>query len=424
MSQNLVPLDGGTTQIVVSPAYNPGFNLSPQYVVVKKLTPTPTEWVPDGRPIYDRLPTASERYKLYFGPDGNAAYVYIPVGTSSLGPGSLRVGSSGGNKFLTIQSGSVVWKYGQTPLNPVIIDLELIGMRNTRYLLAYQLYYDDAPFEAEYAVEDFSLAGYDLNVGSSTDVVVGWRYNPSYAFIDSDYQSWRNYDGVFPNYTDEAFLYWQSEYPNSYTSVKLRCPSNSAITGTASLSFQSCPTPVEGDKFCSNPEWDLQYTTEVQKDSDGQYFEFFIQYPSPQYGWKVTWTDPKIAVKNITVSGTLTLKRRPVTPLTYCNLVAYPENAVPETVTNSENEKIPLILCNLAYVDVNSVYEVEKILDIRETVNTSYQPIADWLTKAWDNNLTNLYTQVDNFPTLWMSPETCLKQEYLTLSDELIVVEN
>jgi hypothetical protein len=424
MSQNLVPLDGGRTQVVVSPTYTPGFNLSPQYTTVKKLTPAPTEWIPGGRPIYDRLPSASELYKLYFGPDDSYAYVYIPPGFSSLGVGSMQVEASGENKYMVIQSGVVVWKYGQNPINSVIVDLQLLDMRSTRYLIAYQLFYDDSVFAAEYSVEDFSLAGYEMNVGSGTDTVIGWRYTPVYAFTDSDTETWRNYDGMFPTYSDEASLYWQSEYSHAYSSIKLRCPANSAVSGTASLYYQVCPASNEVEIYCTNPEWDFQYTVEVKRDSDGQYFEFPIQYPSQQYGWKVTWSDPKVSIKNITVSGVLTLKRKPVTPLIYCQLVAYPENVVPETITNLEGEEVPLILCKLAYVDVNNVYQIEKIQDIRETVNTSYQPIADWLTKTWDENLINLYTQVENFPTLWMNPETCMKQEYLTLSDSLVVVEN
>ena len=424
MSQNLVQLNGGRSQVVVSPSYPPGVNLSPQYTSVKGLNSVPTEWVPGGRPIYDRLPSASGLYKVDFGLDNKHAYVYIEPGTSNLGVGSMQVQSSGDGKFLTIQSGTVVWKYGQNPLNPVIIDLELLDMRSTRYLIAYQLFYDDSAFEAEYLVEDFSLSGYELNVESGTDSVPGWRYSPLYAFTDSSSETWRNYDGVFTTYSGNAYLSWQSEFPHSYTMVRLDCPKNSQVSGTASLFYQVCPSQVEGDKYCNNPQWELQQVAAVGRDSEGQYFEFPILYPSKQFGWKVTWSDPKISVAGVKVSGELTLKNKPVTPLTYCQLVAYPENVIPDTILNTEGEKIPLILCKLAYVDVNNVYEVEKIQDAREIVNTNHQPIADWLTLAQDETLTLLHTQAENFPTLWMDPETSLTHEYLTLSDNLITLSN
>lgn len=423
MSQNLVPTNGGRTQIEVSPNYVPGIFLSPQYTAVKDLGSVPTEWVPGGRPIYDRLPAASERYKLYFGLDEDTAYVYIPLGNSYSGTGSVVVQSSGENKYLTVQSGVLVWKYGEIPVDPVIINLQEVDMRSTRYLLAYQLFQDDSPFEAQYTVEDYSLSGQEMEVGSATDTKEGWRYPPVYAFTNLPSQAWRNYDGFFPDYSEPAYLYWQTELPNSYSKIKLRCSSNATVSGTATLYYQSCPNPVEGETYCSNPEWLPQYSVTSQSDSQGQYFEFSIPNPNPQYGWKVQWSDPKVSIYNITVSGTITLKRKPSTALTYCKLVAYPENAVPKTAKNASNQDVPVVMCDLAYVDINNSWVVEKITDIRKTVNTPHQPIADWLTKPWDENLIRLHTQVQDYPNYWLNPGTCVSHEYAALSEYLINVE-
>lgn len=424
MSQNLIPLNGGRTRIETTPNVYLGTVLSPQYVFVKGESPRPNEWVAGGRPIYDRLPAISERYRIEFGLDGDTAYTYIPTGLGTAGKGTMQVQTSGDESYLTIQSGEIVSKYGRISVDPVIIDLRLVGMLSTRYFIGYQIFSDDAPFDAEYAVEDFSLAGYALNIGSGTDSVSGWRYTPQFAFADSSKVAWRNHDTMFPSYTGDAYLFWQSELSASYSKIKLRCPPNAVCTGTASLYYQTCPNPIQGEIYCSNPEWSIQSTTEVQKDSEGYYFEFYTPTPTPQYGWKVTWTDSEVSIAAITVTGTVTLKRKPSNPLTYCQLIAYPENAVPKATLSPSGEEIPLVLCSLAIVDVNNAYQVEKVSDIRQIVNTDYEPIADWLTRAWDTNLINLYEQVDNFSNTWMSPVDSMYPEYETLTNDLVIVKN
>ena len=423
MSQNLVALNGGRNQIETSSTFQQGVNLSRQYVDILRLNPRPTEWVPGGRPIYGRLPSASQVYQLDFGLNGDSAYAYIPVGSSRLGKGSLQVQSSGDSKFLTIQSGEIVWKYGSLTADPVIISLEEMGMINTKYLLAYQLYYDDSPFVSEYSVKNFSLSGYELNANSSTDSVEGWRYTPVFAFTDLESQTWRNYDGLFPSYSGEAFLSWQSPYPAAYSELTLRCPTNSSVTGTASLYYMTCPNPVGGETYCSSPVWILQGTTEVEKDSEGLYFKFSLPEPSYRYGWKVVWSDDKVAISRVLVSGILSLLRKPATATTFFQLAAYPENSVPKTVKNTLGIDVPITLCNLAYVDINGAYRVEKITDLREIVHTDYQPVADWLTKEFDENLINLFSQVKSYSSLWMNPQKCMRQEYASLEENSITVE-
>lgn len=423
MSQLLTPLDGGSSQIQVSTNYRPRAYLSKQYVSAKKLQPSPTEWIEGGRPIYNRLPAASERYNLHFGLDNDSAYVYIPVGTPSSGPGTLQVVTSGEDKYLVVQGGSVVWEHGDVKLDPVLIDLKLVGLRSTQYLLAYQLYFDDSPTPTPYSVEDYSLSGLELNVESSTDNEIGWRYTSEYAFTNLNDREWRNRDKFFPAYQGDAYFFWQSEFPNSYSNIKLRCPSNVVASGQASLFFQTCPSQNTEEKYCSNPEWVYDSTVEVSIDSQGYFFEFSLPYPHACYGWKVEWSNPDISLKEVLVSGVITLKRRPATGLTYCRLVAYPRNAVPSTVINSNGIEVPAVYCNLAYVDVNDIYGVEKVSDIRQTVGTDYQPIADWLTEPWDHDLINLYTQVKHFPEYWMNPSTCMNQTYTNLEQYLIQVE-
>lgn len=419
MSQDLLSLNGGLSPVVTT--VNPGQQtyLSRQYADVKSLNPYPTEWTEGGRPIYGRLPQV---YKVLFDSDPKSAYVYVPVGVPAVGPGSLQVQSSGGNKFLVIQAGVIVWREGNVPLDSVIIDLQLVGLKSTRYFIGYQLYADSSPFAAQYTVEEYSLAGSEMNLLSSTDPVTGWRYQPAFAFSNSDNFYWSNYDGLFPDFAGSPYLCWQTEYPNAYSSLKMRCPQRTAYTGTATLYYQACASSGE-EKYCSQPEWVPQETVTIQADTQGQYFEFNLEDPSFQTGWRVEWTDPRISIQSVTVSGTLTLLRRPTVPVTYCQLVAYPQNAVPDTTLNSIGEEVPVTMCGLAIVETNNIYEVTSVTDIRETINGEYQPVADWMTRTWDESLINLRRQVLNFPEYWMNPGSCLKQEYFQFEENLITVE-
>jgi hypothetical protein len=424
MSQNLVPLDGGQSKIVTSTAVQGAVYLSSQYTQANKIVPQPTEWTSGRRPIYGRLPAASQTYKLEFGMDEETAYVYVPTGNSSVGPGSLQVTKSDDNKFLLIQSGEIVWKQGNLPAVSVIIDLELLDMRSTKYLLAYQMYFDDSPFVAEYQVEDFSLSGYELSVSSNTDVVPGWRYNPVLAFTDGSEESWRNYDGLFPSYASPAELTWQAPYSHSYSIVRMRCPSNFVATGSATLHYMNCGTSLEAGTYCVSPTWVEQMTSSVSSDENGYYFEFEIPEPSYQRGWKVSWTDPKVFINRVEVSGVLSLEKKPSEATTAHQLIAYPENSVPSAITNLNGEQIPTVLCELANVDVNQFAEVEKIQDLRKIVGTSYTPVADWLTKPWDDNLMSMYDQVDNYSEVWMNPVVSMKQEYASLEKLSVTVED
>jgi hypothetical protein len=185
-----------------------------------------------------------------------------------------------------------------------------------------------------------------------------------------------------------------------------------------------CPEGDPGEKYCQNPQWDLRGETEAKTSPSGDsFYEFVFADPTPQSGWKIEWSDPNVKIKQILVSGVLTFSRKPVTPVSYCQLAAYPRNAVPKYTENSQGEKVPLYYCNLAYVDINSKYEVEKIVDARQTVNSRYQPVADWLTKPWDDNLGDLQTQVNNFPKYWMSPGSSAKFLYGRLDSKVINLE-
>jgi hypothetical protein len=79
--------------------------------------------------------------------------------------------------------------------------------------------------------------------------------------------------------------------------------------------------------------------------------------------------------------------------------------------------------CALAQVDVNTGYLLEDITDVRYIIHKDYVPVADWLTKPFDDDLINLYEQVEDYSNLWMNPTVCMKQEYLSLQKDQITVE-
>lgn len=422
MSQNLIPLNGGREKVILTPFVPAGFELSKQFTEVYKLEPIPTEWRSSGRPIYGRLPGVSERYRTSFPLDGDTAYTYIPVGEGITGPTSMAVGTSGNNRYLYIQGGSICWKYGTIAAAPVVIDIQLVGMGSARYLLAYQLVYDGSPIQAEYEVDDFNLVGYEMDVRSNTDDIKGWRYSTKNAFVNLDQLYWSNYDSYFPSYSQPAELSWQMPLPARLSKITLRCPPNTGFTGSASLYYMTCSSSNEG-VFCDDPVWTYAETVNVSKDETSQYFEFEIDSPWTVKGWKVEWTDQKMSISNIYVSGVLTLTRRPAAKSTSYALVAYPVNSIPSTIENSLGEDIPLILCKLAYVDINSEYTVTDLTDAREIVFNSYEPVAEWLTRPWDENLMSVFDQIDNYGKYWLDPIECMRQEYASLAEDDIILD-
>jgi hypothetical protein len=432
MSQQLVPVNGGVVpQIQTTTAPDRLDVLSPIYIDVKKLNTRPTQWIPDGRPIYRRLPAASEAYQINFfnvvtesnilslnenleGID-KIGYVYTPYGVSINGPESVEVVAAQGNRALLVKAGVVVWEYGKTEVLPTIVDLRTLDVGSGRYDIAYQLIYDDSPSPKLYRVEDFALTGQPLDITASTDSIIGWRYPAVNAFLNDSSLRWSNEDTYFPAYAQTpsgvAYLEWHSELTAAYTDITLRCPTGTAYSGTATLFYTS-----------DNHYAEVQ-TVEVFSDSSGQFFKFNIESPVFQTGWKVEFSSVNVSIQAVTVSGQLTLlaKTSGLIPLT--RLVMYKAGALPKTVITSGGKEIKATYCRLAIVDVDKAYNVLRVEDQRQIIHRDYMPVADWLTKPFDENLIDLYEQVIDYPQLWMAPPSCLKQEYAELTKDLITVE-
>jgi hypothetical protein len=357
------------------------------------------------------LPATSETYQINFFNLSTAegleriGYVFVPWGESINGPTSLEIVASENNQCLLIKSGVIVWEYGKTNVLPTIVDLQVLEVLSGKYQIGFQLVYDDSPILNQYQVSDFALTGQPLNISSSSDSVIGWRYPGVNAFINNGSIFWKNKDTYFPQYAQPAssFLQWQSEYTQAYTKLVLRTPSNTAYTGTATLQY------VNGSSLSN------EQTVNISRDTEGQFFEFNVVNPSLQTGWRVSFSNLDIAIDSILVSGLLTLETPQASPSPRSSLVMYPYGTLPKTVKNAVGDEIPATYCILAEVDVSVTSTVQKIVDTREIIHRDFTPVADWLTKSFDNNLIDLYEQVSAYVPLWMSPTTCMKQEYQSL---------
>ena len=416
MSQQLTPTNGGVQTLVTTPSASRLNVLSEQYLKVKGLENRPTEWVSDGRPIYRRLPSASQTYQINFEEDNSQGYVYIPWGEGSYGPTSLEVVSSDSREDLIIKSGNLVWAYGTNAVPPAIVNLAELGVGSGRYLVAYRLIFDNAPVSSVFSFEDYSLSGSEFIVSSSTDGVPGWRYPVSNSFLGSTTKVWSNYDSYFPEYVQptESFIQWQSNslfegayQPSVYLNLTLRCPPNTAFSGTATLSFVDYPDSA------------VLLKTAISTDSSGQYFYFDV----PRYienggnrAWRVDFSDLKMSIQSIRATGSL-LKASPRSgPSTQSALVIYPENTIPSTYVNTQGVQTPLAYCPLATIEVGADYRLENIQDEREITHRDYTPVSSWLTAQFDESLINLYEQVNGYSELWMNPDKCMKQEYAALA--------
>ena len=426
MSQILTPLDQGINPEIQTTSNQSRLNvLSQQYIEVNGLQSRPTEWIPGGRPIYRRLPATGETYQIDFfnivNPPNTAVaasleevgYVYVPWGASINGPISAEVVQGGSPNTFLIKAGTIVWQYGKTELVPTIVDLKVLDVASGRYIVAYQLAYDDSPTPHLYEVEDFILAGIPLNVTSSTDNVIGWRYSAENAFLGVRDRFWSNEDSLFPAsfQPSSAFIQWKSDLGQAYSRVTLRCPVGTSYKGEATLSY------VNGTVLSP------VVTVRPLSDTSGQYFEFNIDYPVLQTGWNVSFSEDKVSVQSVTVSGSLSLLTPQASPSPRARLVMYPVGTLPKTVAKLNGVEVPAVYASLAEIDIGNDNNILDIDDVRSIIHRDYTPVSDWLTKPFDRDLINLYEQVSGYSTLWMAPPKCMKQEYANLETDLIKVE-
>jgi len=417
MSQELTPIPtssgtiGLTPQITTTTQVNKPQYLSAPYKAVKNLELQPTQWVPGGRPVYGRLPAASAQYQLEFFADGGVGYVLIPPGGDQFGPGSLYVNQSENLEVLLIENGAIVWEQGTTSVYKMFIDMRQLGVQDGRYLVGYQLLYDDLPEPLPFQVADFSLAGQDFTVtdsasrafNQSEDEANPWPFPGQNLFVPgSRGLEWKNYtdfinrvpgpnNGVEPGIPEYeqpilASVEWASKFPWKLNTIKLRTKLLNDVP--------PCSLYVGVD----NPEnpWALVQTNAAQKDTTGYYWEFGTDMV-PQKAWKLEWPDgTKVNAYDLTVSGVLFIETRPSTARARAQVCIYPTNRIPDDET----------LCRLAIISVDNFKIARKPGgelwkdDIRSIITRDYEPVANWLTQYWDKQLTEMKSKVDS----WLPP--------------------
>jgi hypothetical protein len=164
--------------------------------------------------------------------------------------------------------------------------------------------------------------------------------------------------------------------------------------------FIASPDPDE--------EWELVQQSLPLRDAEGFYWEFETDLV-PQQKWKLDWGFAnRVAASKLTVSGQLYIPSKPTVPVPRAQLAIYPTNLIPEDES----------LCRLAIVSVDNFQipvrpsgELFKD-DIREIVNRDYEPIANWLTQSWDDQLIKLWGEVKNFTPRYLAPPTLLRASY------------
>ena len=440
MSQNLTPVENASGVSGITPQLTTTVNqqrikiFSQEYKDTKGLVLQPTEWNPVGRPIYGRLPAASEQYQLDFFEEGGRGYVLIPRGNDLFGPGSLYVNQSENREVLLIENGDIVWEEGTTPVYKTFVDFRELGVEDGRYLVCYQLIYDNEPQPLLFQVEDYCLAGLDFSVTDSAsqnfersaDDANPWPFPGlnMFAFAEQGVE-WKNYidlvnrspgaqAGVKPGFPDYeqpllSSVEWESAYPWKLDVIKVRT--------TLVEKIPSCSLYIESP----DPDivWELVQQAVPLKDSDGYYWEFQTDLV-PQQKWKLDWgPTTKVNASKLTVSGLLTIPTKPSAPRPRAQLAIYPTNLVPEDES----------LCRLAIINVDNFqipYRPTGELwkdDIREIINRDYEPVANWLTQYWDEQLISLWSEVKAFTPGYMAPPTLLKQSYASLEKYGITVD-
>jgi hypothetical protein len=372
------------------------------------------------------LPSASEQYQLEFFEEGGKGYVYIASGGDQFGPGSLYVNQSESREVLLIENGVIVWEEGTTAVSKTFLDFREVGVEDGRYLVCYQLIYDDEPEALPYSVEDFSLGGLDLTIEDSAsqafrmsgDAANPWPFPGANLFAPSEAGlQWKNFIDVvnrspgqqagvkpgFPEYEQPllSWVSWQSKLPWKLDTIKVRTDLTVSVP-PCSLYFAS-ENPDE--------EWELVQQIAAKVDSTGFYWEFETD-AIPQRSWKLDWGENnKVSANNLLVSGILYVEARPSVPRARAQLALYPTNLVPKDES----------LCNLAVISVDNFKLATRDSgriwkdDIRDIINRDYEPVANWLTQYWDSQLITLWEEAKGYSPLYMAPPTLLKDAYSSL---------
>lgn len=380
----------------------------------------------NGRPIYDRLPSANQRYNTSenrFNDEGNVLLKTIPNATQ-FGEGTLQVEIE--NEYLLkINSGAITWSDGETFIRDFYIGVssneDKLWQPSTTY------YKGDVIYDSEgtlYTVQENYVSDvlitFDLQNSKIFQGALGageqyvwlelFRYRPQ-AFLRTNIPS-RLLDIATVEASRSSILN-PPRFALDTDSDKTWAPPNSLnsndyliinFNGLIELedfrlfsTFNNGPTaklsykPSDEDSF-------ITLTENVIQDSSGVW-DFPIDFINNVSKLRIDFTGANsLNVSNYYISGkwlqlgTSSLRNQ---------FVAFRASS-----SYDMDDLEVLGSCVLAQVVVNDDGEISQINDTRALTYDRNESIADWLTVYWDELLLRTRTKIDSFLQDQLNPLT------------------
>lgn len=364
----MIPINGGRVSIQTADQ----IDRAPQVIseVTRRLfglQSRDTEWI-DGNPIYDRLPSVSEKYRIH-PEDSTAGRVFIGGDRKfATGPGSLQVALRQGNN-LQVNSGVVSWPLGTTNEIEQIVDITILGLESSRWFIGYELNSSDEQVAFRYLIDEESLGEVPIWEATTSSEVCGNEL--PWAFLDRD-------SNFFQNQGNPIVMTF-SQYANF---TKIRVPVT--LTGTPSVSpyittnLDTIQILPYFDSITSEYVWNSMTFT-------GAIETLTFVFPTEIF-----------SIRNILFSGEIDIVSSPENPIIGSDLVIY-NISDPEVQTST--------LCLLAYFETNTAGQITSLRDIRIITEQRNDPVAQWLTSPIDRDLRYYYDEYANYADRWMNPE-------------------
>ncbi|MDX1371017.1 MAG: hypothetical protein R3321_01015 [Nitrososphaeraceae archaeon] len=404
----------------------------------------------NGRPIYDRLPSANQQYNTSenrFNDEGNVLLKTIPNATQ-FGEGSLQVEIE--NRYLLkINSGAITWADGETFLKEFYIGVS--SDEDTEWKPSINYSKGDIVYDSDgilYTVqEDYQsdvLITFDLQNGKLFRGALGageqyvwlelFRYRPSAVLRVSIPDKLLDIATVTAS---RSSILNPARFALDPDSDKAWAPPNSlnsndsliiTFDGTVELedfklysTFNNGPTAKLSYKS-SNEDSFIVLTGDVLQDSSGVW-DFPINFINNVVELKIEFTGAfSLDVNNYEITGNwLQTGQSSIRN----QFVAF------RTSDSYDMDDLNVLgSCVLAQVVVDDFGEISQINDTRSLTYDRNESVADWLTVYWDELLLNTRSKLDNFLIDQLNPLTAGDYFYeeivtgLTINDNNLEVTN
>jgi hypothetical protein len=372
--------------------------LNPDAARVIGFSPVPTVWGrATGRPIYDRLPSASEAYVTDY-EAGNRVKIFIGDQNVATGSGTLQVGAWQPDPgILVVQSGTLVWRNGPVDVEALAIKLSALneggGLQDGEYQVGYIMRYeaDTSAKYKEYKVEDYSLAASATVYGATA---AAEQYPVEVAFTDELDTSWRPSDsGYVGGYDDGQALILDFTQPVKAERFTLTASAVEYATAKCSAYWSDDGIIWHLDDRVWEPKggrWDITVSTQERH----------------RY-WRLYFWSGVVDVQQFAYTGTAL----------YADQRRTGAVSVAEPYLDELYEQVDGAHIMLAAIEVRG-NEVVRVEDYRLSQITyqQFQPVASWITSFQDESLRRYFTDVEKYAERWMAPPTAAYGIY----DELL----